>query len=446
MDDSIADCLVIGAGIAGLTAAHQLQKSGFRVVVTERSDYVGGRLRTVHLKEGAVEVGGAFISDFYAATLDLLTQVELEKSLFTRPQTAFVLRNRQSMPSWPAGELVRSPLLTVGQKIRLLGLLVPLARHWRALDIAQLGLRAQALATPADVLVGKWAGRAAGECFFGPLLQGLLYWRLPETSAHVMLAILKAFLRGKATYRLRNGMAELPARLALEADVRVGWDVRGIERNKSGQYDVQAMDSTGASRALHARSVVVATRAGAAMSLTESIAPWAVAFLQSVEYSRSTTFTFRTAPGETCPLPGPLLFPSSTLPGVSSINPLVSDDGQPTRIFGISINADYRRPAGAGLDALAMNVLRVVCLSLGSPWWLTSAKPVHVQDWPEALPKFDSGYLARLHDFRTAMASADTPVAFAGDYLDAPYIDGAVRSATKAADLVRSRLAGDADA
>ncbi|MBS3754060.1 MAG: FAD-dependent oxidoreductase, partial [Anaerolineales bacterium] len=36
--------LVIGAGIAGLTAAYQLQKRGLEVRVLEARDHVGGRM------------------------------------------------------------------------------------------------------------------------------------------------------------------------------------------------------------------------------------------------------------------------------------------------------------------------------------------------------------------------------------------------------------------
>ena len=36
--------IIIGAGISGIKAAHTLSKKGYRVVVLESGDYVGGRL------------------------------------------------------------------------------------------------------------------------------------------------------------------------------------------------------------------------------------------------------------------------------------------------------------------------------------------------------------------------------------------------------------------
>jgi len=64
-----ADVLVIGAGMAGVTAARELAREGFGVIVVEGGDRVGGRLRTIRdFGPHPVEAGAEFIHGDGAAT------------------------------------------------------------------------------------------------------------------------------------------------------------------------------------------------------------------------------------------------------------------------------------------------------------------------------------------------------------------------------------------
>lgn len=61
-----ADVIIIGAGLAGLHAAHLLEQAGQRVILLEGSDRIGGRLHTLDDLPGRPEAGGVQVGSGYA--------------------------------------------------------------------------------------------------------------------------------------------------------------------------------------------------------------------------------------------------------------------------------------------------------------------------------------------------------------------------------------------
>ncbi len=57
------DVIVLGAGLAGLTAARQIADEGRSVVVLEARDRVGGRTQGGELGGAPVELGGMWIGE-----------------------------------------------------------------------------------------------------------------------------------------------------------------------------------------------------------------------------------------------------------------------------------------------------------------------------------------------------------------------------------------------
>lgn len=74
-----ADVVVIGAGLAGLTAARELIAAGKSVAVLEARDRVGGRLLNHDLGDGQVtEIGGQFVGPTQDHILALAKEVGVD--------------------------------------------------------------------------------------------------------------------------------------------------------------------------------------------------------------------------------------------------------------------------------------------------------------------------------------------------------------------------------
>jgi len=93
MSENAADCVIVGAGLAGLSAARALEAAGREVVVLEARDRVGGRTVNEPIGGGeVVELGGQWVGPGQDSILGLIEELGLEtfptfgegRSLFER--------------------------------------------------------------------------------------------------------------------------------------------------------------------------------------------------------------------------------------------------------------------------------------------------------------------------------------------------------------------------
>ncbi|HSY41539.1 MAG TPA: NAD(P)/FAD-dependent oxidoreductase, partial [Polyangia bacterium] len=71
------EIVIIGAGVAGLTAARDLTAAGARVLVLEARDRLGGRVLTHRTPEGPVELGAEFVHGAVEETLSVAREAAL---------------------------------------------------------------------------------------------------------------------------------------------------------------------------------------------------------------------------------------------------------------------------------------------------------------------------------------------------------------------------------
>lgn len=97
----IGSCLIVGAGIAGLTAARRLKSNGIDVTVLEKSRGVGGRMATRRIENGVFDHGAQFITVREAAFQRLMDEW-LENDVSKEWCRGFAEPNRPLEPDgWP---------------------------------------------------------------------------------------------------------------------------------------------------------------------------------------------------------------------------------------------------------------------------------------------------------------------------------------------------------
>lgn len=84
--------IVVGAGIAGLTAAFRLQQAGHEVRVLEAADHVGGRMLTVRRDGHVIDAGAALLSSKYTQMHALAADAGVAGQIITGSDTLGILR------------------------------------------------------------------------------------------------------------------------------------------------------------------------------------------------------------------------------------------------------------------------------------------------------------------------------------------------------------------
>lgn len=107
------DVIVVGAGFAGLTAAHTLHQAGYRTVCFEARDRVGGRAATVEVAGLAVDLGATWYWHNEPLVVSLVEQLGL--ATFQQALTGDAMFEP---PEQPAQRLNGNPIDTPATRLR----------------------------------------------------------------------------------------------------------------------------------------------------------------------------------------------------------------------------------------------------------------------------------------------------------------------------------------
>ena len=252
------DVVIIGAGLAGLSAARHLAIHGVDVAVLESGDDVGGRVRTDVVDGVRLDRGFQVFNPAYPEAARVLDYEALDLRPFTKGVIALTdqgptrLGDPRGMAAWAPDTLSRRSGRLPG-KLRFARYVWQNARRSRA-------ERESAPDMPSDVaLLSAGTGPDLLDTVLRPFLSGVFLEDRLETSRRFLDLVLLSFVKGQPSVPAA-GMQAIPNQLrdALPAGtVRLGVTVEQVD-------DGIVHTSDGSVRA---RTVIVATDPQAAARL-----------------------------------------------------------------------------------------------------------------------------------------------------------------------------------
>ncbi|MFF8874435.1 protoporphyrinogen oxidase [Streptomyces massasporeus] len=300
--------VVIGAGIAGLAAAHRLLERGARVTVLEASDRVGGKLLPGEVAGARVDLGAESMLARRPEAVALARAVGLADRLQPPATATASLWTRGALRPFPKGHVMGVP----GTASALAGVLSEegLARIERDAELPRTEVGD-------DVAVGEYVaqrlGREVVDRLLEPMLGGVYAgdaYRISMRSAvpqlfqvartHTSLTEGVRELQAKAAAAqqtgpvfmgIRGGIGTLPLAVADSVRARGGeiltrTPVTELRRTPEGGWQVGSGE-----REWRADAVVVAAPAPVAARLLRAETPGAAAELDAVEYASMALVT-----------------------------------------------------------------------------------------------------------------------------------------------------------
>jgi len=416
---------VIGAGIAGLTCAYELQKAGFDVVVLEKNSYVGGRMSS-RVKDGVIfDLGADHLCDLYDEMKKYCQEfgITWEKMRFLKYGLS---RGGQVIP--------------IAQAVNRLSQFRLAVQYFFTKDVGDFFDLNDLADRDKERL--QWDRRPAMDKHSVGGLPGnrttlLQFHRASEISLGALLGIMNSIKKNASRWylqRTKGGMQALPDAFARHLNVQLNHHIDKLVCDSNQcLVDDKSFDA-----------VVLASTARASLSIYQNPTDKQKKLLGSTQYASTISVAFRIDRN---------LLPDYAIvwvPYVESekISGFVNEsmkgeevmrDGE--SLLCVWLHEDFAKSIMDKSDdeifAQVKKELLKVC------HWFASEKQIHnhdLQRWPVAMPKFSQGHLRLVRDFMEN-GQGEQNVFLCGDYLNAPWTEGALRNGQKVARQITEKLA-----
>ncbi|MFC4766367.1 protoporphyrinogen/coproporphyrinogen oxidase [Effusibacillus consociatus] len=412
------DVVVIGAGLAGLSAARELQRRGANVLVLEKEKRIGGRVLTQRVpdEDGTqFEQGAQFFAHHFKTVRTLARNLQVP--LVPRP---FSLRMRVGQ-EWREARYDRWNIL-----LNLPG--VPWnVRH----QIVRL-LRETSKRGIEDMALAEYAKRfhtSIYEYMIAPFHQ-TMFFSNPDAESTYHFFNHFGIPNSQRIYLPGGGMIRLAEALVQGLKVRIGQRVEKVESNTDS---VAISVRTGTQvEILRSRYVILAVSGNQVLLLTEAgeYTRKTSEFLQSVKYAGTAVLSFRVKKaGAHFGFSIPPKYGSILSGGVSNCS----------RIWNVMLtNHAYQELREETDEQIMKRVAEEMKRWL--PEMGADFSDMKIRRWAAAIPRFQPGFdqygpLSKQNE--------NGRIQLAGDYLELGCTEGAVRSGLQAAAKVAAFLQKD---
>ncbi|MDA1038333.1 MAG: FAD-dependent oxidoreductase [bacterium] len=419
---------VVGAGIAGLTCAYELQKAGHDVTVYEKEDTVGGRMNS-RWKDGyPFDIGADHLCNLYKEMKGYCSEFDIawEKMKFLEYR---VIKNKVPVPFTKA----------VG-KIAGLRMAFQYYRTKNVEDFFDLKDAARFDTDNAHDFMLRRVGKEAVDYLVDPFVSTYQFHRSDEISLGALYGILNSIKKDKGVqnwnlHRTKGGMEALPKAFASRLNVKTGVAVKNVEAGEKINLETDGIEEFD--------TVVLACPSTVTENILQNPTEAQADVIGTTRYSTTMSVALR-VPKKLLPDVAIVWVPFVESHAISGyVNESMKGEelvhGDKTLLctwlheeFAINLIDKSEKEI---FEAVRTEFMKVCP-------WIKEKNDIEFHDveiWKDAMPVFAHGHLARVEAFMEN-GQGNNNVYLCGDYLNSPWTEGALRCGQRVAAQVLEGL------
>lgn len=252
--------IVIGAGLAGLTAAYRLKQAGWETRVLEQSDYPGGRAATIERQGYVIDTGATGVGDCYSEYMDLVDELGIrDKVVYASTITGTLKQGRvyelDGTKPFLSGFLSR--LFSWPSKILMRRMFSDLRRMGCKMNFQDVSIGHEYDDESAEEYSKRRLNQELLDYFVDPILRALVTARAKYISRLELMNAIHGLFSTRIVATL-GGIGFVPRVLASNLAVTYRATVNKVTEQKDG-IEVDYVDETGSTRVCLADACVIAT-------------------------------------------------------------------------------------------------------------------------------------------------------------------------------------------
>lgn len=432
--------MVVGAGIAGLTAAYRLAQRGFVVRVLEAAEAPGGRMTERRSGSIVFRTGARLIYPFPGELSSLIDELGLRARVRPAPHVSLRCadgREEFDLSLSVGPHLLLTGALPVAERLRMLRLLPSLAHARLRVDPDQLATAVQFDSRSMAAELSAHVGPEFCYRWVEPLFRGARNWNAEDVSPAFLFATSAHTLGAGPPLTFAGGIGELTSELAKRVRVECRTRVLSVIEKRT-TCSVHVESHTGHRETLHSDYVVCATEGTQPATLIAAPPAAARSFFAGVRYNSLGAIHYSLRQDVVALLKvftrrsGRLLglFEQVPAASASSGRPGLYVQAGPESTEAIRADPERR------IEPVLQNDLLALFPSL------EDQVTERVEQWIEhMLPVPYPGYARTVREFEKFMRDSPQRVHYCGDYLGQALVTGACATGARVAQRLADQIA-----